>query len=342
MRRRRCRCRPKAQFFVLSVVNGSISLSFGILPIFGMLWEVYGIAYQTMFQAYLVVVILSGVRSFFLLPDEPYDDVSEDNDGLDDLLLSSQVSTSQGSLVNLPTIQVYEPTPEALVMESAKHFNHLIEQPLNSFLRRDPYHELERHESFVLSKKAIEKGQLGLVSLKDLPFYQQVTSGAYVRTLIVFVVTCFFANFYIASITTEVRTVCWGLLLYCLGYLLLLTILFILSLTACRLCGRVFRRRTTRHDANLFSRTVVWYLGFLYCWLAHGSRRIGNLYTRDTLVWNIAHGDFVVAWQFARNDSWICHLHTLSAVSLSSLYCQSLGQAGIQVLWHVEWHWLCH
>ena len=149
----------------------------------------------------------------YLLPDEPFESIKEDDD-LGDLLLAQQQEHSYTTLPESPpTTKLITPrsmqqvmSPEKLVLESVNHVNHLYEQPLNSFLRSDPHRNLERHESFVLSKKAIEKGMPGLVSLKDLPFMGQVTSGSYIRSLTVFVVTSFFANFYIAAITTEVST----------------------------------------------------------------------------------------------------------------------------------------
>lgn len=202
---------PNAQFFVMSIVNGSIAVSFAILPIFNQIWKVYGTSYQAMFQTYLLVVIASGIGSLLLLPDEPFQSIKEEDD-LGDLLLSQQEEDDHTILPQTPppTRRItprsmkQAMSPEKLVMESVNHVNHLFEQPLNSFLRSDP--SLERHESFMLSKKAIEKGLPGLVSLKDLPFMGQVTSGSYIRSLTVFVVTSFFANFYIAAITTEVST----------------------------------------------------------------------------------------------------------------------------------------
>lgn len=200
-----CNLFPENQFFVLSLISGSISASFAILPIFEMMWERYGIGYRTMFQSFIGVVVLGAVGSLLLMPNKPFEDADNNiDDGKDELLLHDSSRTPPASPQSV-TPFIYAPSPERLVMESTQHFTHLAEQPLNSFLRKDPKHELTRHASFALSKKAIEKGQLSYVSLKDLPFMQQVTSGSYIRSLIVFVTTCFFANFYIATITTEVR-----------------------------------------------------------------------------------------------------------------------------------------
>lgn len=203
---------PDTRYFVMSTVNGSIAISFAILPVFNLFWEVFGIGYRTMFQSYLLVVILSGIGSFLLLPDEPFESIGDEDDLA--ALLLRQEDGPFDSGAHLQSQKVITPlmdqvlTPAELVMESTKHVNNLTEQPLCSFLRDDPCHQLVRQESFVLSKKAIEKGLPSLVSLKDLPFLQQMTSGSYIRTLIVFVAASFTANFYIDSITTEVSPSC--------------------------------------------------------------------------------------------------------------------------------------
>jgi hypothetical protein len=40
--------------------------------------------------------------------------------------------------------------------------------------------------------------------LKDQPFHKQIFSASFFRSSIVFLVTSFIANFYVASISTEV------------------------------------------------------------------------------------------------------------------------------------------
>lgn len=181
---------PENQFFVMSFVNGSICCSFAILPLFAFLWETYGVGISAMFQAYLLVVLFSALGSLMLWPDSPYE---IENSDLNELLLAPTISQ-----MPLPPA-----SPQKLVKESTKH-THLIEQSLDSYLRSNG-DQLSRHESFLVSRKALEKGVVSLVSLKDLPFWKQLTSGSYIRMLVLFIATSFFANFYIASITAEVR-----------------------------------------------------------------------------------------------------------------------------------------
>jgi MFS family permease len=183
---------PDNLFFVMSFVNGSISCSFAILPIFSMLWETYGIGIRPMFQAYLLVVFASALGSLLFWPDSPYE---TDDSGLNELLLTPKTRRTP-----------FPPaSPQKMVKESTKH-THLIEQPLDSYLRSNES-KLNRHESFLVSRKALEEGQVSLVGLKDSPFRKQLASGSYIRMLVIFVATSFFANFYIASITTEVSCI---------------------------------------------------------------------------------------------------------------------------------------
>jgi MFS family permease len=334
---------PNAQFFVMSIVNGSIAVSFAILPIFNQIWKVYGTSYQTMFQTYLLVVIASGIGSLLLLPDEPFQSIKEDDD-LGDLLLSQQEEDDHTILPQTPppTRRItprsmkQAMSPEKLVMESVNHVNHLFEQPLNSFLRSDP--SLERHESFMLSKKAIEKGMPGLVSLKDLPFMGQVTSGSYIRSLTVFVVTSFFANFYIAAITTEVSTL-FHIICDRRMYTVL-TFTFLYNV-ARGLCARVHSRTTREYGANLFTCPFLRNLGIICSWMAHGYYGIGNMYTCHAVSRDCTHGDIDHVGQCSNDDDWICHLYTLSCIPLSRLYCLYFRQVGFQILWNTNGDWFC-
>jgi hypothetical protein len=127
-------------------------------------------------------------------------------------------------------------TPEGDFVLALSQYQHVLQHaPLDSYLRTSDddssnnqyyyyYHHddnddwtehggkahgagevLERHESFVLSRKALESGLPHLVSWKDAPFWAQLTSGPYVRGNVFFAVTSFVANLYVASITIEVR-----------------------------------------------------------------------------------------------------------------------------------------
>jgi hypothetical protein len=179
---------PEQKFLVMSVINGSISLSFSVLALFEWLWDRYGIGVHTLFGWYTIVVIASALTSWVVWPDRPFEGVDNDSE-----------TTNMNNAVVLMSDHH---TPEQDFVEAATKHLHLTEQPLDSLLRATGQH-LERSTSFIYSRKALAKGHSELVSLKDQTFWNQVRNGLYVRNLILFVATNFFATFYVASITTE-------------------------------------------------------------------------------------------------------------------------------------------
>lgn len=179
---------PKQKFFVMSVINGSISLSFSVLALFEWLWAQYGIGIHTLFGWYTIVVMASTLASLLFWPNTPFED--------------KEVDDETATFNDATTVMNEHLTPEHEFVEATTKHLHLTEQPLNSLLR-EAGHNLERSKSFIYSRKALAKGHNELVSLKDQTFWNQVLNGMYVRNLLLFVATSFFANFYVASITTE-------------------------------------------------------------------------------------------------------------------------------------------
>ena len=82
-----------------------------------------------------------------------------------------------------------------------------LEQSLNSYLRKSDsksFKMLRKTNSFKQSQYAWNIGQIELMSLKDQPFFVQLKSGIYIRSLFVFVSTSYWSNFYVLSLSTEV------------------------------------------------------------------------------------------------------------------------------------------
>ena len=74
--------------------------------------------------------------------------------------------------------------------------------------QHDVTREEAMEEQMLLSTRSaglIDVEKIMSRDLKDQPFAKQLTSGVYVRLSIFFLVTSFWANFYIATVTTEVR-----------------------------------------------------------------------------------------------------------------------------------------
>ena len=176
-----CNLFPSNQYLALSSINGSISFSFDVFAVFAMIWETTNVSFRTLFGVQAGVIFVSMMLSWLIWPDKPYD-----------------MPISSPKRYREPTLE------EQLVEATTAHQHVMAEQSLDSYLRESGP-QLVRHNSFVESKKALAMGHELLVNLKDMPFWKQLTSGTYVRAVGTFVVTCFLANFYVASISTEVR-----------------------------------------------------------------------------------------------------------------------------------------
>jgi MFS family permease len=172
---------PENQFLTLSFLNGTISFSFAVLAGFDYLWETYPtVTYRALFEYFSLLILLSLIASVIYWPDKPFE--------------PQQKRASS------------EPSAEDDYIEASTAYQHLVEQPLDSYLRTDPNHrEVQRSMSYIFSQKAIESGNVNLVNLKDQPFRKQLFSGTYIRALLCFIISCFLANFYVGSISTEVR-----------------------------------------------------------------------------------------------------------------------------------------
>lgn len=184
---------PHNQFTALALLNGSISISMSVFGIFSWLWETHvWITYRQLFGTYSMVVVVSLLTSLAFMPDFSYKPPAPDE------AQRHRGTGDDGS-------SGYRHTPEDDYIEAETvHQRWMTEQPLHSYLRQEHPARLARSDSFILSKKAIESGVLDMVSLKDAPFATQFKSGYYQRGNLFFVLVCFLANFYVASITLEV------------------------------------------------------------------------------------------------------------------------------------------
>jgi len=174
---------PQNQYLVLCGLNGCISVSVCVFAAFDWLYaNAPNATVHVLFGSYLPVVLASLVASALVWPDRPYEPPpAPEHD------------------------RSWKPTPEDVFVEAELAHQHLLEQPLDSYLRTKSNPRFSRTDSYMMSEEAIEHGKEALISLKDQPFLKQLTSATYIRSVLVFVVTCFLANFYVASFSTEVR-----------------------------------------------------------------------------------------------------------------------------------------
>lgn len=191
---------PRNENLAMSCLSGSIAFSFSIFAIFDSLWTGHAdLSFRHLFCGYGVVMIFLAGGAIVLYPDEPYEELIDDMDLSDDP--EDTMDTEDSPLLS----QIYV-TPN----EHHKHPGHaaprisfVVEQPFNSYLR-EKHRMAQRTDSYRASTKSMARGGPA-VSLKDQPLWNQITSAAYLRALLVFMVTTFVTNFYVGSLSTEVR-----------------------------------------------------------------------------------------------------------------------------------------
>ena len=196
---------PRNQFLVMSCLCGSITFSFSILAIFGDLWEQYDLGFRTLFGGYVVVIMGSTVGSLCCWPDVPF--VKEDSDAYYENSSSDTDATigeEEEPLITKTTTCTISAEQE--YVEATLEHHRLCEEPLDTGLRQKLAYG--RSQSFLQSVQALavsdqEPAAKCAISLKDQPFWNQVLSKTYLRNLLIFIITSFFVNFTIASISTE-------------------------------------------------------------------------------------------------------------------------------------------
>ena len=195
---------PQNQFLVMSVLCGSVTLSFSILDIFGDLWQRYGIGFHSLFGGYTFIMLGSIVGAFCLWPDTPFD--QEDSDSYEGCKYQSNDNDDEGQkLLQTRPAQI---SAEQEYVEAILAHHQLCEEPLNAGLRQNlafgrTRSYLESLEALAVEDRELPPFNQSNISLKDQPFWYQVRSQIYLRNLLIFIVTSFFVNFSIASISTE-------------------------------------------------------------------------------------------------------------------------------------------
>jgi MFS family permease len=192
---------PRNQNLAMSCLSGSIAFSFSMFAVFDSLWTQYpDLSFRRIFRGYSIVLLLLAFGAAMLYPDEPYEELLEDDDDL--------FEETEGELVH-EAKPLVEFTREAGADHhkhpghAAPHISFVVEQPFNSYLR-DQHRMAQRTDSYRASKKSMEEGGPPM-SLKDESFWNQLISADYLRSFLVFMVTTFVTNFYVVSLSTEVR-----------------------------------------------------------------------------------------------------------------------------------------
>lgn len=208
---------PSIQNLIMSLLSGSIAISFSVFSLFDILWHKYEFAtFHTLFGCYSWLAAALALGGFLFYPDEPYKEMTEDDseeemveERYSDIAPLVRRSSSMASprtvlyTPDLPVVHEHEhhDHPHHLHIQSAAMPSMKIQQPLNTFLRYKG-----RTESFRESAEAIrtqDPDAAVLISLKDQPFFNQLFSATYLRSSILFWLCTFVTNFLVSSLSTE-------------------------------------------------------------------------------------------------------------------------------------------
>lgn len=148
----------------MGMVAETITLSFAIFPLMDLIWANTNLSFRDIFRGLGVLLLCSTICSLLLWPDAPYEVVNTNN------------------------------------------YNNDLDE--NTALRRKE--KVEEEEQIVAAVKQQLLGseatveQFEKVDLQHQSFQNQISSGVFIRLSLFFLVTSFWANVYIATVTTEV------------------------------------------------------------------------------------------------------------------------------------------
>lgn len=214
---------PGNENLAMSTLSGSIAFSFSVFAIFDSLWSEYeSLSFRDIFVGFAVVLFFLGIGAILLFPDEPYEQLVDEDIADSDEDAPSETGDEFRPLLSERSIPEHEPAPQediarmsAMELSDQHHDKHhhsahapprisfIVEQPFNSYLR-DKQRMVQRTDSYVASSKSLARGGPA-VSLKDQPFVNQLTSASYLRAFFVFLVSTFVTNLYVGTLSTEVR-----------------------------------------------------------------------------------------------------------------------------------------
>jgi hypothetical protein len=188
---------PENQFTALSLLNGTISISFLVFEVFSWIWQQYEwIGYQQLFGWFSVVVGISLLASVCFWPDHSFKAPKKTTSSKNNSTNATSTSKSSSSL-----IIGKEPTLEDDYIEAITAHPHLVEQPLDLFLRKqDSSHQIERHHSFILSRKIHRSRCMGHGQSQRCTLSSTIGEWFLCARK-----SLFWRVLYVASITTEVR-----------------------------------------------------------------------------------------------------------------------------------------
>ena len=225
---------PNRRFFVMGIVAETITLSFAIFPLLDVIWEnmtrggsegesmaettgvlcgnttplPFGMnAFSFLFSVLSVIVLVSGIASYYVWPDQPYellktvvdtiqnDYTTETIDETTKLIHSSSENNGGGGGIEIEIYNVDETEREE---EDEEEPEEVVADP-----DADDDDEEDPSSTTTTTTTTTPTTNTITYDLKHGTFIQQVTSGVYIRLGIFFIITSYWANYYIATVTTE-------------------------------------------------------------------------------------------------------------------------------------------
>jgi MFS family permease len=209
---------PTLQNLVMSLLSGSIAISFSVFSLFDILWHRYEFAtFHALFGYYSWLAAALALGGFLFYPDEPYKEMTTDepeeemaeqrNSDVTPLIRRSSSSMASPRTVlytpELPVVPEHDHhlDPHNLHIQSAATPSLKIEQPLNTYLRLKGKTESFRESAEAMRTQDPEAAVL--ISLKDQPFFKQLFSATYLRSSVLFWLCTFITNFFVSSLSKE-------------------------------------------------------------------------------------------------------------------------------------------
>ena len=189
---------PGKENTVMSFMTGTINLSFVVLPIMNSVWSSTNVSYQLLFRFLGGGILTMALVSVWIWPNVTYHRLAYNNVNNDE-----KESCIDCDLVKDESCC----SSDCSDMNTEIPFSH--QDPINILeteqnLVDDKHRSTHAAESAILQSTCVRVDSEP-IQLEEQGFVEQVFSGRFIRLATCFVVTSFWANYYIGSMTIEVR-----------------------------------------------------------------------------------------------------------------------------------------
>ena len=191
---------PRKENTVMSFMTGMINMSFIVLPVMNSIWSRGIVSYQFLFRSLGFVILAMALASVWIWPNVTYTRVVYSDDDHDDVASSGDSHSVISGCSERADIVSLSGQGRRMDIETTNHFDST--RPCAAQITN-------------IRHARIRRIQIELVPV-ERSFREQICSGRLIRLAIFFVVTSFWANYYIGSMTIEVR-IKWLLFCFAIG-----------------------------------------------------------------------------------------------------------------------------